>query len=52
MEFLTKNGFENRKTTMYTTEDKTMIPTIKTNDLIITKKCQPDDLNLSRHNNF
>ena len=23
-----------------------MIPTIKTNDLIITKKCQPDDLNL------
>lgn len=34
------------KATMYTTEDKTMIPTIKTNDLIITKKCQPDDLNL------
>ena len=34
------------KATMYTTEEKTMIPTITTNDLIITKKCQPDDLNL------
>lgn len=34
------------KATIYTTEDKTMIPAIKTNDLIITKKCQPDDLNL------
>lgn len=34
------------KTKIYVAEDKTMLPTIKPNDLILAKQCTPEDLNL------
>lgn len=34
------------ETKIYVAEDKTMLPTIKPNDLILAKQCTPEDLNL------
>ena len=34
------------ETKIYMAEDKTMLPTIKPNDLILAKQCTPEDLNL------
>lgn len=34
------------KTKIYVAEDKTMLPTIKLNDLILAKQCTPEELNL------
>ena len=33
------------ETKIYVAEDKTMLPTIKPNDLILAKQCTPEDLN-------
>lgn len=34
------------ETKIYVAEDKTMLPSIKPNDLILAKQCTPEDLNL------
>lgn len=34
------------ETKIYVAEDKTMLPTIKLNDLILAKQCTPEELNL------